>query len=493
MKKYILFLLSFLAVTACKNPGGRSWIIPVNIDPGDLEYGSSHMDQFESRRQQVLDSLGEGYVILRSTDDESSYNRHEFRANNNFYYLTGYTATRSYAILSPESAHPFMLSQPPHSIRSMIYDGEILDDKEVKALYRPHKLFSYDQYRAFRDSLMKTAAILYLDRSDRFFYEEMQRRCEQSGQVEIRDISGILDEMRVIKGPLEVERMQKACNITAKALTNVMRECSPGMYEFEMESVIEGTFLQYGSAMPGFTSIVGSGPNSTVLHYEPNTRLMEDGDLLLMDIGAEYGYYTADITRTIPVNGKYSEEQRAIYQLVLDGQLAAIEQMVPGNEFLAGHQAAREVITEGLVALGLVTDPEASWQTNFYMIHGVSHYLGLDVHDVGDMGISHSSYQYGSSVPNKVDSRALEPGMVLTIEPGIYIREKGLEQIYDLYKSQVDSLEIASFVEEVRPVFEKYIHTGVRIEDDILITRNGNIVLSRYAPKEMEDIEQLMR
>jgi Xaa-Pro aminopeptidase len=265
------------------------------------------------------------------------------------------------------------------------------------------------------------------------------------------------------------------------------------MYEFEMEAIIEGTFLEYGSAMPGFSSIVGSGPNSTVLHYEPNTRLMADGDLLLMDIGAEYGYYTADITRTIPVNGRYTKEQRAIYQLVLEGQLAAIEQMVPGNGFLAGGHAAREVITEGLAALGLITDPEANWQTNFYMIHGTSHYLGLEVHDVGNTGVSRSSYQYGSSVPNKVSSRPLEPGMVLTIEPGVYIREKGLDQIYEMYQTEVDSAEIAAFVDQVKPVFEKYIHIGVRIEDDVLITSDGHIVLSRYAPKEMEDIEQLMR
>jgi Xaa-Pro aminopeptidase len=492
MKKYFAILLYLLAAYACNSPSGRSWIIPVNIEPADLEYDSSLMDLFESRRQQVLDSLTEGYVILRSTD-ESSFNRHEFKANNNYFYLTGYMTSRSYAILRPGSEHPFMLSQPPHSIRSMIYDGEILENSEVKSLYRPHKLLSYRQFRAFQDSLLQTSSILYLDRSDRYFYEEMSRRAAESGLAEIRDISGILAEMRVIKTAMEVERMQKACNITAKALVNVMKECTPGMYEFEIEAVIEGTFLEYGSAMPGFSSIVGSGPNSTVLHYEPNTRLMNDGDLLLMDIGAEYGYYTADITRTIPVSGRYTEEQRAIYQLVLDGQLAAIEQMLPGNGFLDGGQAAREVITEGLAELGLITDPEARWQTNFYMIHGTSHYLGLDVHDVGNTGVSRSSYQYGSSVPNKVDSRALEPGMVLTIEPGVYIREKGLDQIYEMYQTQVDSAEIAAFVDQVKPEFEKYVNIGVRIEDDVLITRDGHIVLSRYAPKEMDDIEQLMR
>jgi len=492
MTKYLTLFTFLLMVAGCSNPGGRSWIIPVNIAPSDLLYTPAQMESFELRRNRLIDSLDDGYVILRSTD-ESSFNRHEFRVNNNYYYLTGYVAPRSYVVLNIESEHPFTLSQPPHSIRSMIYDGEILPDEQVKEFYRPHELLSYYQYRAFQDSLLQTSAILYLDRSDRFFYEEMKRRGKESGRVEIRDISGILDEMRVIKEAMEVERMQKACNITAKALTKVMKECSAGLYEFEMESVIEGTFLEYGSAMPGFPSIVGSGPNSTVMHYEPNTRMMEDGDLLLMDIGAEYGYYTADITRTIPVNGKFSGEQKTIYQLVLDAQKAAIEQMVPDNGFLDGHLAARELIAEGLYQLGLTTDPEAKWQTSFYTIHGSSHYLGLDVHDVGRTGISRSSYQNGSSVPNTVESRALEAGMVLTIEPGVYIREKGLDQIHEMYKSEVDSSEIAAFVKEVRPVFEKYINIGVRIEDDILITHDGNIVLSRYAPKEINDIEQLMR
>jgi len=345
----------------------------------------------------------------------------------------------------------------------------------------------------FLDSLLQTGTPLYLARSDPTFYEQISKRYSESGNGEIRNVTGILNEMRVIKGSMEVERIQKACNITAKALTNVMKICTPEMFEFEIESVIEGTFLQYGSAMPGFPSIVGSGPNSTTLHYEPNTRLMEDGDLLLMDVGAEYGYYTADISRTIPVNGRFSEEQRAIYQLVLDAQMAAIEQMRPGHEFLDGQMAARKVIAEGLTQLGLMTDPESKWQSSFYTIHGFSHYLGLDAHDVGKTGRSWSHNHQNSSIPRAVKSRGLEPGMVLTIEPGVYIREEGLDQIYELYQPEVDSAEIAAFVEQVQTEFERYINIGVRIEDDILITRDGNIVLSRYAPKEMEDIEQLMR
>ena len=298
----------------------------------------------------------------------------------------------------------------------------------------------------------------------------------EKGSTSFMHIGELMDEFRVIKEPLEVEYMQKACNITAMALTNVMKECKPAMYEFEMEAVIEGTFLEYGAAMPGFNSIVGSGPNSTTLHYEPNTRLMEDGDLLLMDVGAEYGYYTADITRTIPVDGKFSAKQREIYELVLEAQKAAIEQMIPGHLFTDANDTIKEVINQGLAELGLITDPESSWQVSFYTIHGTSHYLGMDVHDVG-----------------RYHDRELEPGMVITIEPGIYFREKALEQAQEMFKKDADSTEIDEFVKQIAPVYEQYVNIGVRIEDDILVTTEGNINLSRYAPKEIEDIEQIMR
>ena len=491
--KNIYSLLFFISIlSGCNTPGGRSWVIPVNIAPSDLSYTPSQMESFELRRLHVIDSIKEGYIILRSTD-QHSYNRHEFRPNNNYYYLTGFSAPRSYLLLSTESEYPFTLTLPPQSLRSVIYEGGHLPEDEIKALYGPHRLLSYNQYGVFMDSLVQSGTSIYLDRTDRQFYEEVSKKAGKTGISNIKDVSNLLSEMRVLKESMEVEHLQKACNITAKALTRVMKECAAGRYEFEMESIIEGTFLEYGSAMPGFNSIVGSGPNSTTLHYEPNTRMMEDGDLLLMDIGAEYGFYTADISRTIPVNGKFSEEQRAIYQLVLDAQKAAIEKMIPGNEFLDGQLASRKIITEGLSQLGLITDPDAKWQSSFYTIHGISHYLGLDVHDVGKTGLTRSSYQDNSSIPRAVESRTLEPGMVLTIEPGVYIREQGLAQIHEMYGSEVDSLEIAAFVDAVQSEFEKYIHIGVRIEDDILITEDGNINLSRYAPKEIEDIQQLMK
>ncbi len=475
MKRIVPILIYILILSGCTNPGGRTWLIPVTIDPSDLEYTPSSMESFEGRRSQLIDSLNDSYVILRSSS-QCSANRHEFRPNNYFYYLTGYADRGSYAILSQDPNQSYTLSAPPQNMRMQIYDGEVLDAQEIMEKYGPDRTVSYREVRALIDSIVKTGANIYMDRSDRTFFNDIQEMADENGSTQVKHIGELVDELRVIKEPMEVEYMQKACNITAMALTNVMKECRPAMYEFEMEAVIEGTFLEYGSAMPGFNSIVGSGPNSTTLHYEPNKRLMEDGDLLLMDVGAEYGYYTADITRTIPVSGKFSAEQRKIYQLVLESQKAAIEQMIPGHMFTDANDAVKEVINQGLAELGLITDTESEWQLTFYTLHGTSHFLGLDVHDVG-------SYH----------ERELEPGMVITIEPGIYFREKALDQAQEMFKNDADSTEIAEFVGQIAPVYEQYVNIGVRIEDDILLTTGGNINLSRYAPKEIEDIEQIMR
>ncbi|MCK5135079.1 MAG: aminopeptidase P family protein [Bacteroidales bacterium] len=491
MKKNASLLLLLILLSGCNNPVSRSWIIPVSIDPSDLLYTPAQMESFPIRRNQVLSSMDEGFVILRSIDHRS-HNRHEFRPNNYFYYLTGCAAPYTYAILNKQSGHTFTLSLPRHSIRTLIYEGGHLSAEEVKELFGPDRLLKYDDFQVLLDSILKTGDPVYIDRSDQAFFRELERMAGKEGATEFRSVTELVDEMRVIKEAMEVERLQKACNITARALTNVMKECSPGQYEFEMESVIEGTFRTFGAAMPGFPSIVGSGPNSTILHYELNNREMENGELLLMDIGAEYGYYTADITRTIPVNGRFNKEQQTIYQLVLNAQLAAIEQMIPGNMFMDGHMAARDVIVDGLEKLGLMTDSKSPWQIKFYILYPSSHYLGLDVHDVGEMGESFS-YFMQHTPDESMESRVMEPGMVLTIEPGLYFRENGLEQLFEIFENEADSTEIAAFIEQVAPVYEKYINIGVRIEDDILITKKGNINLSRYAPKEIRDIEQIMR
>ena len=497
MKKSLSILWILAIITGCSMPSGRSWIIPLKVDPSDLSFTPSQLESFAERREKVLDSIGDGVVILRS-QNEHSQNRHQFRPENYFFYLTGIESPGVHMMMGRNLSHPYNLCIEPQSVRSLIYEGERPDSEEIAGEYQPDTVVGMEKFLEMARLALNSGSPVYADPPDLEFLEMlMQDSQDDPGSsvnppAEIRPISMIVDKLRVIKEPWEVERLQKACNITSMALTLVMEDCSPGQFEFEMESIIEGTFLRYGSAMPGFPSIVGSGPKSTILHYESNDRQMGDGELLLMDIGAEYGRYTADITRTIPVNGRFSEEQRTIYQLVLDAQKRAIDSLIPGNRISDGHMAAREVILEGLHRLGLITDSTSAWQAKFYVIYPSSHYLGLEVHDVGDYGGFFADFA-NDGPDYDLPGRILEPGMVLTIEPGLYFREGGLDQLHRIFGHRVDSLEMEEFIGEVRPVYEEFENIGVRIEDDILITRNGNINLSRYAPKEIDDIEQLMK
>jgi len=307
----------------------------------------------------------------------------------------------------------------------------------------------------------------------------------------VRDIGPAIEEMRVFKDEVEVSRIRKAIDLTGEAFVNACRICKPGMFEFEIEAIIEYTFRRNGSDRPAFSSITGSGPNTVTLHYSANNRKMEDGDLLLMDIGAEYGYYAADISRTIPVNGRFTKEQREIYDLVLKAQEAAIREMQPGKPLYAGHPKATNVIARGLFDLGLLTDTTSIWQKEFYTIYQINHFLGLGVHDAGDYGLPGAFIRDLIAVDTAI-GRPLEKGMVLTVEPGIYLRENGLDQIREIVGDKVSEEEIQEFIKRVTPVYERYKNTGVRIEDDVLITADGNVILSKDIPKEPDDIEEIM-
>ena len=259
----------------------------------------------------------------------------------------------------------------------------------------------------------------------------------------------ILDELRAVKAEEELALLRTAIDITADAHRAVMREVRPGWAEYQIEALVEYTFKRRGAEYPGFPSIVGSGENSVILHYETNRRSTEPGDLVVIDVGAEYHGYTADVTRTIPVSGAYTEEQRAIYDLVLRAQEAGIQATRAGNAFGQPHQAAAQVLARGLAALGLIASPTDLPGLRRFFMHGTSHYLGLDVHDVGTGG-------------------PLVPGTVITVEPGIYI----------------------AAADDIDP---KWWNIGVRIEDDVLVTSGDPVVLSSSAPRAAEEVEALMR
>ena len=283
----------------------------------------------------------------------------------------------------------------------------------------------------------------------------------------IVDPTNILHEMRVIKTDEEIEIMQRAADIAAEAHVEAMKAVRPGMKEYEVEALVERIFRQQGASGPSYNSIVGAGANATVLHYIDNKDTLQDGDLLLVDAGAEYKGYASDITRTFPINGKFSQAQRDIYDLVLKTQKSCVDMVRPGVrlEDLKTHSV--ELLTEGMVELGLLKgEPKKLIKEKKYMqfyMHNLGHYLGIDVHDAG-------RYYFNG------ESRPAEVGMVMTIEPGLYISP--------------DTSRIPEGFNKEIP--EKYLGIGVRIEDDVLVTEKGARVLTHKVPKDADEIEAVM-
>ncbi|HVF85954.1 MAG TPA: aminopeptidase P family protein, partial [Pyrinomonadaceae bacterium] len=287
------------------------------------------------------------------------------------------------------------------------------------------------------------------------------KRAQES--VPVRSAFNILGAMRLRKSPSEIQRLQHAIDITGEALGRAMAAANRSQWEYEVEAEVEYTFKRRNADYWGYPSIVGCGPNATTLHYNASQGKINRGDLLLMDVGAEYDHYTADITRTFPVSGKFTKEQTDIYNIVLAAQEAGMRATRPGGKKDDVHKAATEVIKDGLLKLGLITD-RTSNQHRVWFMHGTSHWLGMNVHDVGD------------------NNAVLEPGMVFTNEPGIYIRNDALEYLEKTPENE-------KFIAAVRPAFEKYKNVGVRIEDDILVTPDGYRNLSAAIPRTVPDIE----
>ena len=288
---------------------------------------------------------------------------------------------------------------------------------------------------------------------------KQKARTGVSAPAEFVALDHYLQEMRLFKSSYEIKMMKKAAQASVSAHQRAMRHCRPGLYEYHLEAELRHEFMQFGCRDEAYPAIVGGGENACILHYTENNAQLNDGDLLLIDAGAEYQGYAADITRTFPVNGRFSAEQKALYEIVLQAQLTAIDAVQPGNSWNAPHHAAVRVLTRGLVKQGLLKGRvdklirEEAYKP-FYM-HRTGHWLGLDVHDVGDYKVDN-------------DWRVLEPGMVLTVEPGLYIGKN----------PHVD---------------KKWWDIGIRIEDDVRVTRNGHEVLTARAPKTVEAIEALMQ
>jgi Xaa-Pro aminopeptidase len=429
-------------------------------------------NEFTKRRNRLMRQMGKDALLilpaspthLRNNDAEYPY-----RQNSDFFYLSGFPEPEALLVLAPgRKDGSFVLLCREKNDFLETWNGRMVGLDDAKKVYGADQSMSIEQADEVIPKLMANRSRVYYPLgADLEFDQRMLGWVNQVKQkiragitapTELVSSDQLIHEMRLFKDTAEIRRMKKAAKISADAHIHAMRHCQPGMMEYEVEAKIQETF-RANNCVPAYTSIVGSGANACILHYITNDAQTNDGDLMLIDAGAEFDNYAADITRTFPVNGKFSAAQKALYEIVLKAQLAAIKKIKPGNHWNQPHDAAVKVLTQGLLDLGLLkgdlkTQIEKGGYRKFYM-HRTGHWLGMDVHDVG-------AY--------KVDGRwrKFEPGMVLTVEPGIYVAAGS------------------------KGVAKKWWNIGIRIEDDVLVTRNGSDVLSKGAPKTVDEIEQLM-
>jgi len=454
--------------------------------------------EYAARRAALAERIGTGVVLAfgatQPMNDAASY-----RQLPAFNYLTGFQEPDAAFLMVARDGRPSyaMLYVPARDPRMQLYDGFPPDSAETLARLGLG-VRTLDALRPTLDTLVAAGLPVYsvwdfasrdyartdsLTRGRRFI--ELLR--DALPNVEVRDAHPHIDALRVVKSPAEIALLRKAVDITVAALEEAMRSVRPGMNEAELQTIIEFTFRRGGAEGPSFHSIIGSGPNSTSYHYRANNREMQAGDVVVMDVGALYQGYAADVTRTIPVSGTFTPEQRTIYQIVREAQAAAEREVRAGAPVANSNRVVREILARRLAELGLIESPDATFdppwggdcsrpnlrctQAFLYMAHGLGHGIGLEVHDVG--GHSYS--------PTGV----FQEGEVITIEPGLYIGTHLLDMLPDTPKNR-------AFIAAVRPAVERYANIGVRIEDDYIVTATGVEWISR-APREIEEIEAVMR
>jgi Xaa-Pro aminopeptidase len=427
-----------------------------------------------ARRRKNLMSLMEANSIaiipsareqVRSRDTE-----YPFRQDSDFYYLSGFDEPDAVLVLLPGRRHgQFVVFCRERDASVELWHGHRAGPEGVCQKFGADDAFPIGDIDDILPGLIEGRERVYysMGRSTGFDEKIMAwvnsiRSKEHTGAVppgEFTDLDHMLHDLRLFKSAAEQRLLRKAGEITASAHRRAMQACRPGLYEYHLEAELLHEFAQGGARHPAYPAIVGAGENACTLHYVTNSSKLRDGDLVLIDAGCELEYYAADVTRTFPVSGRFSRDQRALYELVLRAQQAAIAEIAPGNHWNQPHDASVRVITEGLVDLGLLRGKvhnliKRGAYRSFYM-HRVGHWLGLDVHDVGD-------YRVGD------EWRLLEPGMVMTVEPGIYVAP--------------DNARVA----------RKWRGIGIRIEDDVIVTQAGCEVITDKAPKTVEEIEAVM-
>jgi len=428
---------------------------------------------FQHRRNRLAEKMGPNSIAIIATREEMYRNRdadYKFRADSSFFYLTGFAEPEAVAVIETfddVTDYSYSLFCRERNREMEIWNGyragidgaieeyeadeayaiDLLDEEIIEKLLNKERLY----YRIGHNAAFDARVSQWIKKAN-------AEHRHEAAPAQLVQLDRIIDEMRLIKSPQEIELMQIASTISAKAHTRAMQTVRPGMMEYGLEAELNYIFGQNG-CVPSYNSIVGGGANACILHYVENNQALKDGDLVLIDAACEYEFYASDITRTFPVNGKFSPEQKALYEVVLASQYAAIDAVRIGNSYREPHEVAVKILTEGLVDLGLLKGDvseliETEAYRQFYM-HGTGHWLGMDVHDVG-------SYKKDD------DWRQYEEGMVVTVEPGLYIAP------------------------DDETVDKKWCGIGIRIEDDVVATSKGPRVLTADVVKDIADIEHLM-
>lgn len=424
-------------------------------------------------RTQLMALMAPNSIAIIPAASEQTRSRdtqYTYRQNSDFYYLSGFDEPDSLLVLAPgRPKGEFILFCRERNKDKEIWEGIMAGPEGAKKDFAADESFTIEQADKHLPKLMDGCQKIYYPVGQNAAFDAQviawlntvraKARAGAQPPEEFASIDALIHNLRLIKGDEEIALMEASCALAAKAHVRAMEYCKPGVWEYQLEAEIMHTFAMNNARSAAYNTIVGGGVNACILHYTNNNQALKAGDLVLIDAGCELDFYAADITRTFPVSGKFSAPQKALYELTLKAQAAALAAMVPGRRWNESHEASVQVITQGLIDLGLLKgDTQELIKTEaykrFYM-HKVGHWLGMDVHDVG-------AY--------KVDGqwRILEAGMTMTVEPGIYVQP------------------------DDETVDEKWRGIGIRIEDDVLITPTGNKVLTRGVPKTIEAIEALM-
>ena len=430
--------------------------------------------EFARRRKKLMDIVDGGGIAIQPTAPERIRNRdvyYPFRSDSDFHYLTGFPEPEAVMVLVPNRPQgEYILFCREKDPEAETWHGRRAGLEGACDLYGADDAFPISDLDDILPGLLENKERIYYTMGR---YQDFDQRLvgwlnrvTSKGRAgvhapdQFNSVGHYVHEMRMYKSREEIKTMRRAAQISAAAHRRAMEICKPGVFEYQIEAELLHNFMRHGSRSPAYPSIVGGGANTCILHYNENNEQLGDGDLLLIDAGCELDHYASDITRTFPVNGRFTPEQRAIYEIVLEAQLAAIDKVAPGNHWNEPHQAAVEVITKGLIEIGVL---KGRWRTLVkdeayrpYYMHRTGHWLGMDVHDVGD-------YKVGD------EWRTFEPGMVTTVEPGLYMSPT------------------------IKGLAKRWWNIGVRIEDDVLVTADGRDVLSHGAPKSVAEIESVMQ